>query len=104
MKRPWCTVGLPFSCALTLFMTQANMTTQMFFGIIILILVATFGVFNSSNLPIGMTKDVWVYRNDPGSADVSVCRGSLHAAGLRGSILGWTDGFLQNWDTAYFGG
>jgi hypothetical protein len=76
----------------------------MFFGIIILILLITFGVFNSTNLPTGMTSDVWVYNEILGSGDLSVCRGSLNPAGLRGAILGWTDGLLQGWGSAYLGG
>jgi hypothetical protein len=76
----------------------------MFFGIIILIVIITFGIYNSSNLPNGITKDVWIYSDNLGSGEVSVCRGTLFPGGLRGSILGWTDGMLQGWKTVYFGG
>jgi hypothetical protein len=76
----------------------------MFFGIIILIVIITFGIFNSSSLPAGMTKDVWVFSDNIGGGEVSVCRGGVHPAGLRGSILGWTDGMLQGWKTVYLGG
>jgi hypothetical protein len=75
----------------------------MFFGVIILVLLITFGFFNSSNLPLGITSDVWVYNTILGGQDLSVCRGSLHPGGLRGSILGWTDGMLQGWGSTYLG-
>lgn len=75
----------------------------MFFGIIILVLLITFGLFNSTNLPTGMNADVWIYNNMLGGEELSVCRGSLRPGGLRGSILGWTDGLLQGWGSTYFG-
>jgi hypothetical protein len=76
----------------------------MFFGIIILIVIITFGIYTSGSIPNGMTKDVWIYSDNQSLGDVSVCRGSLHPGGLRGSILGWTDGMLQGWKTVYLGG
>jgi hypothetical protein len=76
----------------------------MFFGIIILVLLITVGFLNSTNLPQGMNADVWIYNNMLGGQELSVCRGSLHPGGLRGSILGWTDGMLQGWGTTYLGG
>lgn len=75
----------------------------MFFGIIILIVMIQSSLYSSSNLPDNAAKDVWVYRNDTGAGSLSVCRGNLHAGGLRGSVLGWTDGLLQGWGSVYTG-
>lgn len=50
-----------------------------------------------------MNADVWIYNNMLGGEELSVCRGPLRPGGLRGSILGWTDGILQGWGSTYFG-
>jgi len=75
----------------------------MFFGIIILVVIIMMGYFDTSTLPVGMTKDIFVYGNDPGSGSVYVCHGTVTPGGLRGAIIAWTDGILQSWKTVYSG-
>jgi hypothetical protein len=75
----------------------------MFAGIIILIIIATFGVFNSMQLPGDISQSVIVYRDDKSSDSLAACRGIIYAAGLRGAILGWTDGVFDVWNTTYYG-
>ncbi|KAI1852944.1 hypothetical protein JX265_012972 [Neoarthrinium moseri] len=82
MKRPWCT---------------------MFCGIAILIFYVIYGLLESSRLPSGMTEVVWVFRKDPSLTFETACRGTITPAGVRGSMMGWTDGFLANWGRVYFG-
>ncbi|KAH8748381.1 hypothetical protein BGZ57DRAFT_835419 [Hyaloscypha finlandica] len=80
MKRPW------FS---------------MISGILILVVILIFGVVEASNLPKGITERVWVVMKV--GNNVAACSGSLTPAGLRGAVIGWTDGLLQSWGAAYFG-
>ncbi|KAK9415981.1 hypothetical protein SUNI508_09941 [Seiridium unicorne] len=82
MRRPWCT---------------------MFCGISILILYVIYGLLEASRLPSGMPEVVWVFRREPSLQITTVCQGAVTPAGARGSIMGWTDGFLSNWGRAYFG-
>lgn len=82
MRRPWCT---------------------MFCGVVILIFYVIYGVLNASRLPSGMTELVWVFRKEPSLGIATVCRGTVTAAGIRGSMMGWTDGFLSSWGRVYFG-
>jgi hypothetical protein len=80
MKRPW------FS---------------MISGILILVVILIFGVVEASNLPKGITERVWAVMKV--GNNVTACSGSLTPAGLRGAVIGWTDGLLQSWGAAYFG-
>lgn len=82
MRRPWFT---------------------MFAGVILLVVMVTFGVLNASTLPSGITKTIWVFRREPSMGQLSVCKGTLRASGVRGSFIGWLDGFLHNWGEVYFG-
>lgn len=95
----YCKLPSPFPSSL---LNEAN-EPQMFFGIIILVLLITLGLFNSTNLPTGMNADVWIYNNMWGREEFSVCSGPLGPGGLRGSILGWTDGIFQGRASTYFG-
>jgi hypothetical protein len=79
MKRPWGT---------------------MFTGILVLVITAAFGAIQASNLPSGITRQVWVVMDEP---NPFVCNGTITPAGLRGAIIGWTDGLLESMGTAYFG-
>ncbi|KAK6200656.1 hypothetical protein LQW54_009617 [Pestalotiopsis sp. IQ-011] len=54
-------------------------------------------------LPSGVPEVVWVFRKEPSLGIETVCRGVVTPAGVRGSIMGWTDGFLSNWGSTYFG-
>lgn len=82
MRRPWCT---------------------MFCGIVILVFYVIYGFMESSRLPSGVPEVVWVFRKEPSLGIETVCRGVVTPAGVRGSIMGWTDGFLSNWGGTYFG-
>ncbi|EON61612.1 hypothetical protein W97_00827 [Coniosporium apollinis CBS 100218] len=72
-------------------------------GVLVLVVMAVVGQINASSLPQGMGT-VWVYRREPSLGAMTVCQGRLADAGIRGSILGWTDGFLNSWGTTYYGG
>ncbi|KAH6708417.1 hypothetical protein EV126DRAFT_110581 [Verticillium dahliae] len=82
MKRPWCTMIL------------GN-------GVLISILIA--GIISSSDLPRYVDRTVWVFKYERSVDTASVCRGTLISAGVRGSIIGWTDGFLHSWGETYSG-
>ncbi|ETS79525.1 hypothetical protein PFICI_09378 [Pestalotiopsis fici W106-1] len=82
MRRPWCT---------------------MFCGVAILVFYVIYGLLEASRLPSGMPEVVWVFRKEPSLGIETVCRGIITPAGVRGSIMGWTDGFLSNWGRTYFG-
>ncbi|CRK14493.1 hypothetical protein BN1708_011142 [Verticillium longisporum] len=82
MKRPWCTMVL------------GN-------GVLISILIA--GIISSSDLPRYVDRTVWVFKYERSVDTASVCRGTLISAGVRGSIIGWTDGFLHSWGETYSG-
>lgn len=79
LKRPWSTMilGLAAIC-ITLF----------------------FGVEYSNMLPPGITRRVLIV------ADVGHpmgFEGTLVTAGLRGALIGWSDGLFTSWGKAYFG-
>lgn len=82
MQRPWLT---------------------MFGGILMLVLLISFGVSYSSRLPPGVTDVVWVYRKEPGADVGRVCQVNLKSPGLRGMIIGWTDGVFASWGDSYHG-
>lgn len=82
MRRPWLT---------------------MFGGILVLVMLCVVAGINASTLPRYMTDTVWVYKYEPSTDTSVVCRGTLTSAGLRGSIIGWTDGFLNSLGSAYYG-
>jgi hypothetical protein len=82
MKRPW------FS---------------MFAGNMVLICILIVGIYSASQLPRQITKLVWVFRYEPSIQASTVCIGTLKSYGVRGSIIGWTDGFLKSWGEAYIG-
>lgn len=82
MQRPWLT---------------------MFSGVLILIVLITFSVFNAGRLPPGISNIVWVFRKSAKETHGSVCRGTLNSPGLRGMIIGWTDGLFDSWGSVYHG-
>nr|XP_036583731.1 uncharacterized protein CTRU02_06370 [Colletotrichum truncatum]KAF6792874.1 hypothetical protein CTRU02_06370 [Colletotrichum truncatum] len=82
MKRPWFT---------------------MFAGNAILLCILIVGVVSSSQLPSSVNRVVWVFKYESSIHSATVCRGTLISAGVRGSIIGWTDGFLHSWGKAYGG-
>lgn len=82
MRRPWLT---------------------MFGGVIVLIILICYGVFTSRQLPAGITETVWIYRKEPHDAFGRVCEVRLWNSGLRGMILGWSDGLFSSWGYTYYG-
>ncbi|PGH02715.1 hypothetical protein AJ80_08812 [Polytolypa hystricis UAMH7299] len=82
MQRPWLT---------------------MFSGILILVILIAFSVFNANQLPGGITDVVWIYRKEPDVTVGRVCKGTLKSPGLRGMIIGWTDGLFDGWGSVYHG-
>jgi hypothetical protein len=59
--------------------------------------------FHSMYLPDGLSQSILIFRHDPSSDSFGVCVGQVHAAGLRGAILGWTDGLLDLLKRLYYG-
>jgi hypothetical protein len=77
MKRPWFT---------------------MFTGNAILLILIVTGVIQSQRLPRGIDRSVIVYMK-LGSPTTCVAR--LTPYGVRGAIIGWSDGFLSSWGETY---
>ncbi|PKS05693.1 hypothetical protein jhhlp_007960 [Lomentospora prolificans] len=75
---------------------------SMFFGNLILLGVMGVSVYNSLRVPVDMSKGVWVFKALPGG-QAQVCEANLRGPGIRGEIIGWTDGFLASWGDAYYG-
>jgi len=80
MKRPWFT---------------------MFTGNLVLVVVIVIGVFQSQNLPKTVSETVTIYKYEPSLRLATACMGELTPYGVRGAIIGWTDGFLKSWGEAY---
>ena len=81
MRRPWFSI---------------------FLGMVVLLVTLICGIFFASELPPEITKSVKVITESEGrvgSYDIVLIN-----AGLRGAILGWSDGLFENWRTTYFGG
>lgn len=81
MRRPWFSI---------------------FLGMLVLLVMLICGIFFASELPPEITKSVKVITESEGkvgSYDIVLIN-----AGLRGAILGWSDGLFENWRTTYFGG
>jgi hypothetical protein len=76
---------------------------QMSSGITILFILAVFGYHHATTLPTPITESVLVYFDDLASGTYSVCKGTIYPAGLRGAILGWTDGVFNSWKKVYYG-
>jgi hypothetical protein len=76
---------------------------SMFGGTITLITLIYYGANTASHLPPGVTDVVWIYRKEPVAAIGRVCQVRLKSPGLRGMIIGWTDGVFESWGTIYHG-
>ena len=79
MKRPWFT---------------------MFTGNVVLVVLIVVGVFQCQRLPRDVSNSVSIFidLNEP-----TVCVGDLTPYGVRGAVIGWTDGFLGSWGATYNG-
>jgi hypothetical protein len=75
----------------------------MFGGVIMLVVLIVFGVFNANDLPKGITETVWIYRKEPSRELGRVCRGKLNPPGLRGVMIGYMDGLFESWGRVYHG-
>jgi hypothetical protein len=79
MRRPWFT---------------------MFSGIAVLLITLVFGKLYADDLPPGITHKVWVVSK---SVTPKLYSAQLESAGLRGAIIGWSDGLFDSWGLDYFG-
>lgn len=80
MKRPWFT---------------------MFAGNIVLLVMIIVGVFQCQRLPRNVDQSVTVFEHEGSLEGNITCIGSLTPYGVRGAIIGWTDGFLESWGDTY---
>ena len=69
-------------------------------GLVILSLLLMFGVIYSTQLPPGISADVWVVTQ---VGDVYIYHGVLGTMGLRGAMLVWNDGVFNGWKSTWFG-
>jgi hypothetical protein len=76
---------------------------SMFGGVAVFIVLICYGPVTAGSLPPGVTDVVWIYRKEPMAEIGRVCRGTLKSPGLRGMIIGWTDGLFDSWGTVYHG-
>lgn len=81
MKRPWFTI---------------------FLGMIVLLVTLICGIFFAGELPPEITKNVTVIMESNGI--VGNYEIVLTNSGLRGAVIGWSDGLFESWRTTYFGG
>lgn len=75
----------------------------MFGGVIMLVVLVVFGVFNAKDLPKGVTEAVWIYRKEPSRETGRICQGLLNPPGLRGVMIGYMDGLFESWGAVYHG-
>ncbi|KAH7231047.1 hypothetical protein BKA59DRAFT_488761 [Fusarium tricinctum] len=80
MKRPWFT---------------------MFSGNIVLLVLIIVGVFQCQHLPRKIDQSVTVFEYQKGLEQNVTCIARLTPYGVRGAIIGWTDGFLKSWGETY---
>ena len=79
MKRPW---------------------TTMLAGVVVLFVTLFNGVNYASTLPPGISSRVTVAMDAAGPSSYV---GNLTTGGLRGTIIGWSDGMFESWTKTYFG-
>jgi len=75
----------------------------MFGGVIMLVVLIVFGVFNAKDLPRGITETVWVYKMKPSWEMGKLCQTEIYPPGLRGVMIGYMDGLFESWGSAYYG-
>ncbi|KAF9774616.1 hypothetical protein IL306_007339 [Fusarium sp. DS 682] len=80
MKRPWFT---------------------MFSGNIVLLVLIIVGVFQCQRLPKDIDQNVTVFEHIEGLNESFACIAHLTPYGVRGAVIGWTDGFLESWGDTY---
>ncbi|KAF4426504.1 hypothetical protein F53441_14127 [Fusarium austroafricanum] len=80
MKRPWFT---------------------MFTGNIVLLVLIIVGVFQCQRLPNHVDQSVTVYEHIESLNQSVACVAHLTPYGVRGAVIGWTDGFLESWGDTY---
>lgn len=79
LKRPWSTMIL---------------------GLVALGITLFYGVQYANSLPYGITHRVLIVVD---AGNLMGFDGELVSAGLRGSLIGWSDGLFSSWGKAYFG-
>jgi hypothetical protein len=72
----------------------------MLLGQFLIAFVPIYGCIHAYNLPGPITEMVNVVTQNP---DLSVCIAEFSAAGLRGSIISWTDGVFEGLGSLYYG-
>jgi hypothetical protein len=82
LRRPWC---------------------SLFLGPLVFVILIYHGASAANDLPPGVTDLVWIYRKEPMAEAGRVCQAHLRSPGLRGMIIGWTDGLFDSWGTLYHG-
>jgi hypothetical protein len=75
----------------------------MFGGVIMLVVLVIFGVFNAKDLPKGITEHVWIYKKKPSWEMGKVCQTTMMPPGLRGVMIGYMDGLFESWGKVYDG-
>lgn len=78
LKRPWCTMG---------------------FGIVVWVALIGIGYYRAS-VYYPLDSRILVIE---GGTTVENCTVVLNPAGLRGSIIAWSDGVMSGWNSVYFG-
>lgn len=79
MRRPWCT---------------------MFCGTAVLLVTLVFGKLYADDLPPGITSKVWLVSK---TVTPKMYSAQLESAGLRGAVIGWSDGLFRSWGLDYTG-
>jgi hypothetical protein len=73
----------------------------MFAGNIVLLVLIIVGVFQCQQLPKKVDQSVTVYEFQKALNESVTCIAHLTPYGVRGAVIGWTDGFLQSWGDTY---
>jgi hypothetical protein len=58
-------------------------------------------VLQSQRLPKMVSERVTIYKYERSLGLATACVGELTPYGVRGAIIGWTDGFLGSWGETY---
>jgi hypothetical protein len=72
-------------------------------GLFIYVVLASGGVELANHLPDGITERVLVLRYESSLDVFTVCESKMVSPGLRGAVIGYTDGLFNSWGPAFFG-
>lgn len=108
-------LGVQFFDAVTMIMSHGNSAAclQMInprrpwlttiAGLFIYIVLASGGIELANHLPDGITQRVLVLRFERSLGVFPVCASRLLSPGLRGAVIGYTDGLFNSWGSAFYG-